>query len=319
MEQKRISRFLYTILVCIIAMAMAITILPQAAAAASGEVAFTQELTGEMQLVAGDYVDVTIRMENTGSANLSTKSYIQFSATGDRELVAGTLKLNGAVVSEGTGTGQYSIKDILGEEEIQVKVGALAPGEVATLTYTFRMLEAQNLNNGCGYGTGSGSIEQISEYILKAPSYLVYDANGGTGSFRAPNVAEGGEDTVLSTDDTNIAREGYEFKGWNTQANGQGTSYKAGDKITLASGKNTLYAQWSKINKEPDNSGDKGNNTDDKDGDKGEQTPAPKPAETKPVQSPQTGDETNVLLFGILLSVSALGAVKFGKKSFFSK
>jgi len=40
-----------------------------------------------------------------------------------------------------------------------------------------------------------------------------------------------------------IARTGYLFDGWNTQANGTGTAYKPGQKLT-ANDNYTLYAQW---------------------------------------------------------------------------
>jgi uncharacterized repeat protein (TIGR02543 family) len=43
-----------------------------------------------------------------------------------------------------------------------------------------------------------------------------------------------------------IAWSGYTFAGWNTQANGEGTSYMAGDSFTVNSHV-TLYAQWSKV------------------------------------------------------------------------
>ena len=45
--------------------------------------------------------------------------------------------------------------------------------------------------------------------------------------------------------DTTPTREGYSFTGWNTAADGTGTSYAGNDSYTLpASGTDTLYAQW---------------------------------------------------------------------------
>ena len=40
-------------------------------------------------------------------------------------------------------------------------------------------------------------------------------------------------------------RSGYTFTGWNTRANGNGTNYEEGDRLTLT-GDLTLYAQWRK-------------------------------------------------------------------------
>lgn len=39
-------------------------------------------------------------------------------------------------------------------------------------------------------------------------------------------------------------RTGYEFTGWNTAADGNGTAYAAGDTVRLTAGGNDLYAQW---------------------------------------------------------------------------
>jgi uncharacterized repeat protein (TIGR02543 family) len=41
-------------------------------------------------------------------------------------------------------------------------------------------------------------------------------------------------------------RDGYEFIGWNTQPDGTGEKYEAGETISLGSN-TTLYAQWKEI------------------------------------------------------------------------
>ena len=62
-------------------------------------------------------------------------------------------------------------------------------------------------------------------------------------------------------------REGYSFVGWNTAADGSGTSYEAGAKVEL-SAPVTLFAQWKK------------------------DEPAPKLSDTKPADKTQTGKKT---------------------------
>lgn len=78
-----------------------------------------------------------------------------------------------------------------------------------------------------------------------AQCHVIYDANGGTGSYTAPDINAGDTDTVLSPADTGISRDGYTFTVWNTRADGSGTDYAPGDSITL-NGDATLYAQWTK-------------------------------------------------------------------------
>ena len=80
---------------------------------------------------------------------------------------------------------------------------------------------------------------------MLAPTYTVtYDANGGSGTMTDQNspYAYGAAATVLTN---GFTRSGYTFTGWNTQADGKGTSCKAGDSINVT-GNIILYAQWSK-------------------------------------------------------------------------
>ena len=83
---------------------------------------------------------------------------------------------------------------------------------------------------------------------------LIYDPNGGTPDnlYNEENsYARGATTTVwnnmTSVNDVETAhytRDGYEFIGWNTSADGSGISYAPGDRITLTTDVTTLYAQW---------------------------------------------------------------------------
>ncbi|MCX7775419.1 MAG: InlB B-repeat-containing protein [Spirochaetaceae bacterium] len=80
------------------------------------------------------------------------------------------------------------------------------------------------------------------------PTYSVlYDANGATsGSVPIDSVEYRKGDTVTVQGNTgNLARTGYGFSGWNTNADGTGTAYQAGDTFAMGSADVTLYAQWS--------------------------------------------------------------------------
>jgi uncharacterized repeat protein (TIGR02543 family) len=71
---------------------------------------------------------------------------------------------------------------------------------------------------------------------------LNYNANGGNGSVASQGASKDSEVTVA--DGTDLTRAGYTFAGWNTDANGNGTTYAAGSSITLSQTTTTLYAQW---------------------------------------------------------------------------
>ena len=69
---------------------------------------------------------------------------------------------------------------------------------------------------------------------------ISYDANGGSGAPSA-QTKDGGIDLSLSG--TTPTRAGYTFAGWNTKADGSGTSYASGATFT-GNADTTLYAQW---------------------------------------------------------------------------
>ena len=70
---------------------------------------------------------------------------------------------------------------------------------------------------------------------------LTYDANGGSGA--PSSVTQTGAFTAAS--DGSMTRSGYAFNGWNTAANGSGTSYAIGDSVPASNV--TLYAKWSTL------------------------------------------------------------------------
>jgi len=73
---------------------------------------------------------------------------------------------------------------------------------------------------------------------------VTYNANGATsGSAPASQTKTQGVALTLASNSGNLARTGYAFTGWNTAANGSGTTYTAGDSYT-ANAAVTLYAKW---------------------------------------------------------------------------
>lgn len=71
--------------------------------------------------------------------------------------------------------------------------------------------------------------------------YLTYDANGGIGSLPSVSSKNGTFDVVSGE---GFSKEGYNFKEWNTKADGSGDPI--GTSITVNSS-TTLYAQWEEV------------------------------------------------------------------------
>ena len=74
------------------------------------------------------------------------------------------------------------------------------------------------------------------------PTFSVtYSPNGGTGGTTDADITSGTQYTVKSDTDVGVTRTGFTFAGWNTAANGSGTSYQAGNDLTVTADV-TLYA-----------------------------------------------------------------------------
>lgn len=83
------------------------------------------------------------------------------------------------------------------------------------------------------YGTGP-VVEEVT---------VTFDSNGGEGEMPEQVIAV---NTLTALDKNAFTRDGYTFAGWNTAADGSGTSYGDGAEVNLTTDL-TLYAQWTPI------------------------------------------------------------------------
>ncbi len=96
--------------------------------------------------------------------------------------------------------------------------------------------------------------------IEKQTYTVTFNANGGEGTMAAQKVEEKKETTLTTNAFT---RTDYTFNGWNTKADGSGTSYANEAKVTLLANL-TIYAQWKTVNQNSDSDQDSdGNGLDD--------------------------------------------------------
>ncbi len=121
-------------------------------------------------------------------------------------------------------------------------------GTLARTGYTFSGWNT--LANGAGnyYAAGLATYASTGSTTLYAQwnSTITYNGNGNTsGSVPAVTTAKGdAANTTLATNSGTLAKTNYVFDGWNTAANGTGTSYAAGATNFPSPGNTTLYAQW---------------------------------------------------------------------------
>ncbi|MDE2387230.1 MAG: InlB B-repeat-containing protein, partial [Actinomycetales bacterium] len=94
--------------------------------------------------------------------------------------------------------------------------------------------------------TPSANITLYAEWSANPTFTLTYDGNSKTGGVApVPQTGISSTATVLGNTGS-LVRLGYRFDGWNTLANGTGTTYIAGSTITLTAD-TTLYAIWTSV------------------------------------------------------------------------
>lgn len=73
---------------------------------------------------------------------------------------------------------------------------------------------------------------------------ITYDGNGNSsGSTPSNQIGSYNNSITLQTNTNNLAKTGYTFSGWNTKADGSGSTYAAGGSYTIK-GNITFYAKW---------------------------------------------------------------------------
>jgi uncharacterized repeat protein (TIGR02543 family) len=131
-------------------------------------------------------------------------------------------------------------------------------GTLAKTGYTFNGWNTNAAGTGTHYNAGAAwaSIPAGNHtlYAEWTPDYIIitywanitYNGNGNTGGTvpAVQHFAAGGNATLAANSGT-LARTGYTFNGWNSNAAGTGTHYAAsGTWASIPAGNHTLYAEW---------------------------------------------------------------------------
>jgi len=85
--------------------------------------------------------------------------------------------------------------------------------------------------------------------LLTESVWVIYEENGSTAGsvpLDSSTYSSGQTATVLGNTGS-LEKSGYSFDGWNTEADGSGTSYAVGSTITMGSTAVTLYVKWAAV------------------------------------------------------------------------
>ena len=149
----------------------------------------------------------------------------------------------GADICSSNGTGKYIQQGTPGTETATYQYNANGNNAVTIPITPAKLHNA----DGTYFETATANAGDVINYVNgvwggDAPAELTvtFDKNGGEGAME-PQTVPANTETALNAN--TFTREGYNFKGWNTAANGTGTHYA--DKATVNLTENTtLYAQW---------------------------------------------------------------------------
>ena len=145
----------------------------------------------------------------------------------------------------GTGTTPTSVTATVGSAlTIATNTG---PTPLARTNYTFTNWNTQANGLGTTYVPGASTFmpgSNVTLYAIWTPvdHTLSYDLNGAAGT--PPTSQTVTHDTTATVTSSVPTRTGYTFTGWNTLANGTGTSYATGATTSPITTDVTLYAIW---------------------------------------------------------------------------
>ena len=154
----------------------------------------------------------------------------------------------GADICSSNGTGIYNQQGTPGTETATYQYNAngnnavtipITAAKLHNADGTYTETATANAGDTINYVNGVWGGEEPAELTV------TFEANGNAEypveGTMTPQTVTAKTDTVLTTN--TFTREGYNFTGWNTVADGTGTSYADGATVNLTEN-TTLYAQW---------------------------------------------------------------------------
>lgn len=150
-----------------------------------------------------------------------------------------TYNLNGATGTTPTTLNTYATATVT----LSGQASMVAPAGT-----TFAGWNTNSLGTGVAYAAAETIVPQASitlyaQWSNVAQSTLTYNANGSTSGSVPTALVASGTYVVIDSNTGSLAKTGYIFSGWNTAADGSGTTYQGTDNYLL-SANITLYAKW---------------------------------------------------------------------------
>lgn len=195
------------------------------------------------------YMSVVVAPGRTGKR--APLADVQVDVNGTLTAIGGIYTTaSGADICSSAGTGVYQQNGSPGTETVTYQYTQsgssvtaheipITAAKLHNLDGTYTETATTNAGDTINYVNGVWGGEEPAELTV------TFEANGNAEypveGTMAPQTVTAKTDTVLTTN--TFTRDGYNFTGWNTEADGTGTSYADGATVNLTEN-TTLYAQW---------------------------------------------------------------------------
>ena len=187
------------------------------------------------------YVRIVVNATTTGSDN----SYLIINSV---ELFEGNAKDKFAINIQSVTGGSITANKTTASEGTVITLVPVPNGD-----YDFTSWAVTNANTSASIEVVNNQFimpaapVNVSAVFTKKPYKVTYDKNTTDDTFDGTLPVDSNNYTDSSNEVTvlgaTLTRTDYNFVGWNTQADGEGTDYVAGDKFTITAN-TTLYAKW---------------------------------------------------------------------------
>jgi surface protein len=125
----------------------------------------------------------------------------------------------------------------------------LGSGDLYKHGYTFLEWNTSADGQGTSYAPGDVFSHPDADVVLFAiwsqdPTFTLSYSTSGSTSGSAPSSTTAYEGDIINVEQCNLVRTGFTCTGWNSQADGLGQTYQAGDHFTLGTSDAVLYPMW---------------------------------------------------------------------------
>ena len=185
----------------------------------------------------------TMTVDNQDGDYLAYKIVEQDSVTDERRIIA---------YGDNKGNSNVNELTIVGVRNA-VSPGSIPLGEGIYSLYIWTQKEDEAGNGDSSVHSFIGSIPTSYNYPLDSGLSVSYKENSPSGLSDSDVTGMPDDETdIVPNDAIDLSSKtpslnGYNFVGWNTQEDGNGTSYSAGDTINSLGEDLVLYAQWEEI------------------------------------------------------------------------